>query len=279
MSHPAIILCHLGSEAPEYLRTCIDQIRQFSQIRVIVVADGYKCKDQRRVDVISPSEFDKDELVCAMKALPFKSYEPNPLWRTAALRFAYMSAAAHYFNIGEIIHFDNDVMLYCDPIELLPKLRRGKRFAITPCNDELLICGFFYMRDPFALDALVHELTKKMETVDDNEMRLLRLIADDTDAFDMLPVTPAMDGWHNFQGIFDCASWGQWVGGTHQNPGVPWAGEHHDAGRIILAGAADVQWEIDDQGRRIPICRYGANHLTPIFNLHIHSKELDKYVS
>jgi hypothetical protein len=278
MTKPAVVLCHLGSPAPAYINTCIGQIRTFSDITIHVIADG-DIPLLGDMVVTSPSYLDDNRYVRSMEALPFKKHEANPLWRAAALRFAYIAALAEQWQLEEIIHFDNDVMIYEDPIKLLPRLANGNDIAITECNEDLLIAGFMYMRNEHAARVLACELLCKMETVDDNEMRLLRLVADDNpNLFSFLPMLPNMDGANYFGVLFDCASWGQWVGGTHQDPGTPWAGDHHFVGKAILACEVDVEWGMDMVGRRVPFC-VDIRGEYPIINLHIHSKELDKYAS
>jgi hypothetical protein len=139
MSSPSIVLCHLGSPAPAYINTCIQQIRTFSDIKIHVIADG-DIPILGDMLVTSPASLDDHVLVRGMQALPFKQNEPNPLWRTAAMRFAYIAALACCERLGEIIHFDNDVMIYRDPLELLPTLAYGNDIAITECN-ELRLYG------------------------------------------------------------------------------------------------------------------------------------------
>lgn len=281
MTSSAIILCHVGPQVPDYLNDCIAQIRKYTAMRVIVVADNYTSAIDR-VDIVPTNTFDNDEVVKQMRDLPFKINEPNPLWRTAALRFGYVAAAACLFDVEDIFHFDNDVLIYCDPLNLVKPLREGRDIAITPCNDELLICGFMYVRSMYTMSALASRLAEKMETVDDNEMRLLRLIADDCpNSFDMLPMLPTDPAAKRFGCVFDCASWGQWVGGTHQEPGVAWAGDHHIVGRELLAGNVGLEWEPrHPHGRLRPVALDLVTTASyPIANLHIHSKELDKYAS
>ena len=279
MSNPTLVLCHIGTPVPAHIKTCIEQIRRFSDIPIHLIAE--ECPvDTDNFTFIPLHALDKHFMVRAMKKLPFKQDEPNPLWRAAALRFAYIAASADEHDYEEIIHFDNDVLVYKDPLELLPELARGNDISITECNDELLIAGFMYMRDYRTAMWLCQALHGQMELVDDNEMRLLRLIADDyPNYFSFLPMLPTMDRAAEFEGVFDCASWGQYVGGTHQEPGVAWAGDHHIVGRAITSGQVSVEWEDDEEGRSVPVCvtRKGDRHR--IFNLHIHSKELDKYAT
>jgi hypothetical protein len=275
----SIVLCHVGNQVPDYLNDCIAQIRTFTDLPIFVAANNY-ISTLSDVTVIPTYDLDSYSLVDEMHRLPFKRHEPNPLWRTAALRFGYIAALADHFQLEDIIHFDNDVLLYCDPKELFSKLREGRDIAITPCNEDLLICGFVYVRNWCTLGALTAYLCDKMREVDDNEMRLLRLIADDyPELFDMLPLMPSCTRHKDFGGVFDCASWGQWIGGTHQNPGITWAGDHHYVGRALNSRALGTAWDEDADGRRFPVCIGGGGLRVPIFNLHIHSKELHKYVS
>lgn len=278
-SKPTLVLCHLGTPLPPHVKTCIEQIRAFSDIRIRVIADGY-IPLMGDMSIASPRCFEDHPAVRAMQALPFKENEPNPLWRTAAMRFAYIAALADEYNLDEIIHFDNDVLIYKDPIDLLPELAKGNDISITECNEDLLIAGFVYIRDCYTAVWLAEALTEMMSTVDDNEMRLLRLIADARpELFSFLPLMPSLNRTHNFDGVFDCASWGQFVGGTHQEPGVPWAGDNHFIGRALKANIFTITWDEDREGRCIPLCVDGGGLRYPIFNLHIHSKELDKYAS
>lgn len=283
MNDPALVLCHIGTPLPEHVADCIQQIRMFSDIRIHIVTDDFPQECQtNKITVVPTSALNGHCLVKRALASDFKRDESNPLWRTAALRFAYMGALADEHDLEEIIHFDNDILIYQDPIALLEKLGMGNDISITECNDELLICGFVYMRDGSTAIQLAKAMFDKMEEVDDNEMRLLRLVADDhPEWFSFLPLLPDMDRAYDYGCVFDCASWGQYVGGTHYGHRSGWTGDHHIVGRAIRSGKVDLAWVSDSEGRRIPVCfeTRGERRSYPIANLHIHSKKLYKYVS
>jgi hypothetical protein len=115
-----------------------------------------------------------------------------------------------------------------------------------------------------------------------HEMSLMRAYSKDyPEDLQHLPILPFGEFSKNyevFNSIFDPASWGQYVGGT--TDGIPGAKpSDHYIGRLLQNNPDyTVIWKEDDQNRKIPYFDYQEKQVR-INNLHIHSKNLHKYLS
>jgi hypothetical protein len=114
-----------------------------------------------------------------------------------------------------------------------------------------------------------------------NEMTLMRIYSKEyPELMKFLPILPFGDyseNYDEFNSLFDPASYGQYVGGTMN--GVPGAKpQDHYIGRLLEQHPDyTVVWKQEKQGR-VPYFKYDGQEVK-INNLHIHSKNLNLYVS
>lgn len=257
-----IILVHLGGNPPEHINTCVKQIRKHSNCYIHSITD--------------------DSVVNKNYGNFLKTnYFPNhDLWRYSCERFYAIEQYMKMVGLDEALHLEYDNLIYADPDDCKFERKHGNCIALPRITDRFLSGGIMYIGSFVALQQMNKALNDLMAKGQEylltraggemiNEMHLLGMVFEDgTAPLVELPVLPTMHTDY----IFDGASWGQWVGGTHQTPGVPYAEEKHVVGRNILNGKYKVEWK---DGKPFSSDRDGNR--VPIFNLHIHSKELEKW--
>ena len=81
----------------------------------------------------------------------------------------------------------------------------------------------------------------------------------------------------SFLSIFDGAAIGQFLGGIDPKNGVSKPGFINES-CLFNPSLIKFTWEVDDCDRRVPYASYG-NSISRINNLHIHSKNLQKFTS
>ncbi len=221
-------------------------------------------------------------------------YPGKDFWCLTAKRLWYLADFIAERKFNNTIHFENDVLLYVDPLNHLQTFQdEYSGLAITRGTYLDCMTGFSYSRNYGDWS----EFTKYAENLLNNpnlvqneqyemlhEMALLgtyeRNVHDSIIA--TLPSLPFGDlsrGLDTLRIQFDPASWGQYALGTHSKPVPGWAEHKHFIGHEILRGSVDLQWDVID-GMRKPFVLDKVNQARwPLANLHVHSKRLNLGIS
>lgn len=198
-----------------------------------------------------------------------KHPSPPQFFYRALERIFYLEAFANTCPT-DIIHLENDVLVYY-PFETILDANWRASGAYTPMGQNLgtfALCHLSWERLKEYRDfvvssfALGEDLFCNWYGVDMlNEMTILGALWHDKYK---LPIIPE----DSEQYVFDPGSYGQYLGGTNNEHGPGWTGNHHYIGRYL-------------QSKDRPVVRMENGKPmvedTPIFNLHIHSKNLKDF--
>jgi len=288
---------HSGKEFPIFLEYCFKQFRRFNPIMTV-----YFLTDTEHLE--NPV-FTKYEVIVKDKD---KYYTDNinqfnvlfgrgekDFWTITSTRLFYIANFIKAEGLRDIFHFENDVLIFMD-LSLWHKCfqRLYKHLAITIGGEDKAMTGFMFISLGNALKDMtdffiyllktysIEELKKQYVMDMLNEMTLMRIYGKEhPDRLIPLPILPFGE-WSReysvFHSIFDPASWGQFVGGTTN--GVPGAKpEDHYIGQLLRKHPEyNVIWKEDDKKYQIPYFKCNGQEVK-INNLHIHSKNLNKYMS
>jgi hypothetical protein len=268
-----IILVHIGSPQPPFMKVCINQIRHFTQSRIIEVYDGRDYYESKIMRFLRCCDYLKD-------------FGMQNFWLYAMLRLYLVEVVMDRYGMIKALHIENDNLIYDDPDNTCMAEYCGDSVGLTQLTDTELSAGVMYVGSREALSKItdkmiglvslgVDELKKKYGGGMCHEMRLLKIIYDENPG--LIKLLPNLPGLSSH--VFDPASWGQWVGGTFQDPGKPYAGTHHIVGRELIRGFCDVAWEDGKYPLAVRKRQQGAKQATKLFNLHIHSKDLERWKS
>jgi hypothetical protein len=294
-----VVLTHIGADFPPYIKYCIEQLRHFNpDIHIDLIANRSLMSDLDilRMDawgvyVVDANKFNDHPLVLAHEALsphnngesPNTVYPSPPNWlHNTMSRLFYLSAHMSDQNIKDVAHLENDVMVYFDINGLKETFKRlYKNFACIKMSDRHVSCAFCYIPDQYAIKKvcvhLLDELNKgteqllkerpEIKTV--QEMTLLSYC----DYIDLLPSRAASQGI--FQtGIFDPASYGQYLGGTNsRDKGPGFIDEEHYGGRLAKEG----KWVPTFEGGIPSLYSPEQDIHLKLQTLHIHSKQLQDF--
>ena len=220
------------------------------------------------------------------------NYGANDFWTVTATRFMYIENFMKDLELTDIYHFENDVLVYYDIRDHDEKFKSlYKNMAITVGGEIVAMTGFMFIRDwkvlsmmtEYFIDLLeygIRGIIAKYRIPMVNEMFLMRQYGlDHPELLQNLPTMPFGEFSENysiFNSLFDPASYGQFVGGTRsEGPGAK--PQDHYIGRWLTANPDyDVIWKIENE-RKIPYLK--CDNEIKINNLHIHSKNLHKYIS
>lgn len=272
------VLFHKGP-IPTHLKYCLRQIiKTQTNYQIFLLTDNNIVIEGVRVININALKVNVGDL-------SYYSNDTDPLWRTAFERFFYINSFIIENKIENVIHFDNDVLIYEDVNNFISIFHDFvEHIAITPHKETELVCGFMYIRKSDSLNILCEMLyklakhgEKELERVlksMPHEMRLLSYIQENTnDYIKSLPVSPYEPGnnfYDKFNGVFDPSTYGQFFGNNYKVKDVD---VNRLADRFINNGVVP---KIDKENKR-PFLVLPDNKKIPIFNLHIHNKKLQEY--
>ena len=293
-----VVLIHIGDNLPDYFWLACEQVRRFfpGQIHVII-PDKYVCSNSIQRIGLNPvatehlmntHTYRMFNQVCFLKGF----------WNVTMGRLFLLEELIKTKKLEEVIHIENDVLIYTNPGNLLNefKMVSNKAVLLTPIDNIHMSAAYMYVENHVSLSMLNSRIVQYLQRGENglrheigirdiNEMILLNHIWKKYDLIKSLPITPRGKGNRSFtifKSLFDGASYGQFLGGTDggKNPG--WISNSHWAGQLLKTNKYSFHWERLKNGCKIP---YLLEHISKqnvlnwkINNLHIHSKNLRKFM-
>lgn len=288
-----------SKKIPYYLRECISNIKKVESNSSTYLVSDEKTNYGGVFSIIS-SEITSPQTKEIIDRNIYKNtnYEKNPLWDTSLVRIFTLRDFVGNYKLENVIHFDNDVLVYVEAEKLFNSFAKEK-VNITRVNENQLVFGYSYFQNFEILDNLCNKLyeviIKDINTLDwrtypKNEMKLLASVyKNNPGLFNILKSSPEK----NTNYIFDPATYGQIIGGTHYRPRRLVPQRYYKIGSVDTrkrylprGGWLDESHEIknkflSDESRLVfkknkPVLE-NKNGTHKLVNLHIHSKELAKY--
>jgi hypothetical protein len=286
-----IILFNFGKNKP-YFKDCISQIRKYNQ-KIDIFFIGNDRQYIEDADFYDLKYLHQSENLKAFNKLDFYVSHENPLWSTSMARFFYIEEFIKRFNLKDVFHFDNDVLIYESFLKILNKIENKEKNIFTPSTKFALTCGLFYTRNYHSIyqlnEALLIKASEGINLLNQkyfssrslpeepfmvNEMTILKIIEEENDdLISIFPITPDCKNYNRYDFCFDPSSWGQYLGGT-PNVGAGWAGNHHIIGQEIIKNKYKPFIE-DNKPKVLDLL---SGNVSPLFNLHIHSKKLNNFI-
>lgn len=303
--HGSIVFVHIGKTLPPYLDIAIEQARLFNENEdIYLIANESALEDYENllVKLIRCEDLQKSkEHEHFDKTSRHDTKFRNGFWRFATERFFYIDELVKELNLEDVIHIESDNMIYVNFSDLMPVFRKyysniGAVFAA----DNRCIPSIMYFSNADATNHLVKFLAETssrrwndMYSIAGYKNRNSR------DQIDYLP-TVCKDYAENilkkkskrkvqnplnycknidrFNSVFDGQAIGQYLGGQdHRNKGGSSPGQINYCNNYDPSDFK-YQWVKDKSGRVIPYMIY-KNHRYRINNIHVHSKDLHKFIS
>jgi hypothetical protein len=304
----SILQVHLGPAVPAYLYDQVRQTRIFNpDTPLYLILDDGTPIDTTAVRELNMIVVRKGSIVRCKNNARFsrrnrlKRRGLGGFWLFASERFFAIESFLAACDLRNVVHMENDVMLYADLGSLLPAfLERSPRIGATMDSERRCIPGLVFIRDRDALSAMNRHIIDNSLRQRHTDMEALALFmaAAAPDACSPLPVVPAgyagrfglrsaegvpgaspwyEAGFDRFGGVFDAAALGQYLGG------IDTRGEERDTRGFINETAVydprnfNLHWKTES-GLQRPYGTVGDVEF-PVFNLHIHSKRLAEFSS
>jgi len=276
------VLFHIGVDFPIHVEHCIRNIQQFTpNSKIYFLTD--KQVSFNKVETINVADFNSYKL---LESNFFKNSYHASLFRNSLFRFFFINELIKKYSLKNVIHFDNDVLIYNDYTKFIGILQQNN-ISITPHSNEEYVCGTMYIRDNIDIicEFFAKLIFKDSFSLDQyagqgfmpNEMRLLSKLNKETNCLSLLPILPVGEfsvNFDKFNSLFDPSSYGQHVGGTPDRPEGGWVAaqnNHRSIDQMLNKNTIEVVFE-----NKLPYVKHD-NKLIKLNNLHIHSKQLSKY--
>lgn len=285
----SIVLVCLGV-FQEYILTNIAQLIRLGHTQIYVLTDATLIPHFApfsNVIHLVPVESLDDSFGFQQRSIQDKEYRGG-FWHHTSARFFVLYEFMAQTGIKNVIHIENDVLIYynCDKELSVPLFNKSDLY-IPFDSYERNIASIVYIPSAIILaQILVHYNYGK------NDMYNFSEIRQQTDRIQQFPIFVeeralgerafVSRGWSQFGGyIFDAAAIGQYVGGVDPRncPGDT-RGFVNETCVIKYADEGTIIWKTDgnDDDVKRPFLHRKNQQIVPIFNLHIHSKALMLYV-
>jgi hypothetical protein len=200
----------------------------------------------------------------------------NGFWHLCSLRLFYLYSYISKNNIINTIHLENDVLAYINFDSIIDNFKEKKIYATFDC-DTRVIPGILFIPNALALKPIIDLYNFSLNDMDN----LAKL---DESIIEPLPIFPIIDlqinklnkNFINFNFIFDGAAMGQYLGGIDKRNDNNATYGFVNETCLIKYNHYIFYWiKIND----LYVPHISINGiLIKIINLHIHSKELYKFM-
>lgn len=306
----SVVFVHIGKRIPVHLEESIQQVQKFNPETPVFLLCNQMALESASPSLLATGVIPHflESLPCSAEHQRFKKESKldttsmEGFWRYTSERFFYLHEFALQTGLKHLFHLESDVMLYRNLEEILPVFQEYYPGLGAPFDhDERCIPSFVYVRNEQALRPLIKlfvEGAKKRQ----NDMQSLSEVRRRTGEPKCvaLPVVPLeyvqQEAMTNllgsstkerflycrhvdlFASLFDAAAFGQFLGGINNLGGPDKRVGFVNETAVYSPLHFSFFWKKDEAGRNIPYASYHGQ-VYRINNLHIHSKELEKFRS
>jgi hypothetical protein len=277
-----LVMIHLGGQIPEHFWVALAQVKKLFAGTIYTITPYW---DDRLTGTMwrgQPS-FQNEPEIKQFESNSWMKETYGDFWSLAFARLFYLEAVIRQYNLEQVVHIENDVLIYTDFAKIPFRECYPNQVAINPVGEkyDAFACVYIDKLEPMQMlnDSLIKWLSVGNEGLNNligegmvNEMLLLRLCS--IQRYPFLSYLPSLPGDKNADKLgylFDPASYGQYIFGTGSD-NIGWTGNHHYIGRAINKREIEVfaPHLLDNCPS---VLDHGNKHL--LANLHMHCKKLE----
>ena len=269
-----IILVSTGN-LQEYIIDNIQNLKLFGNNDIAVITEKPFFNKLKDLDITLIDSAELDDYNFNNKSKLNKHFR-NGFWHLCSLRFFYLYSYIKKNQLTDCIHLENDVMSYINFDKLKTCFKHNKVYA-TFDSDTRVIPSILYIPNCEAFKPIVDNYNEQI-----NDMENLARF--DETVIEPFPIYSNHENinkfnknFDDFHCVFDGAAIGQYLGGIDPR------NKHGDTRGfinetcIIKYNNNVFFWVLED-GLHCPYI-FINNHLIKVINLHIHSKNLNNFMS
>jgi hypothetical protein len=275
-----IILTCIGN-FQEYILTNIYQLLRLNHKNIYVITNKeFFDKFEKYKDSISLIELESlpDSYNYNSKSKLDRNFR-NGFWMLTSYRFFIIYSLMKSIEIEKVIHLENDVLIY-ENIESLQEYFEEKIYLPFDTFNRN-IASIMYIPNHKIFKSVLDHYEDNL-----NDMENFSYIKQKTNYIENFPIFKTKEdneefkfvtkNYEKFKIIFDAAAMGQYLGGVDpRNINGDSSGFINET-CIIKYNSYEFIWKEKSEIKR-PFLKIGEE-LIPIFNLHIHCKNLEKFV-
>ena len=284
------LLVALG-KIPEYLDDCIFQIKKTqkkSKIFLLINKNSeYKNKNCKIVFVENLEKSKEHNFFIKRSRLVKDSYR-DFFWKHSIERLYFIDDFLNKIKLDNIFHIENDVLLFQDLRLVLDKIK-GYNFACVRDGINRVIGSLIFIKNNKISKKIVKISNKYLNQ---NDMKILSHLDNKISNSINFPLGEDLNFIKNSRNykivkkipfIFDAAAIGQYIDGPHRKkfidrimPNIKKIFKAYD-GFVNSETDLNISKWIIKWKNKMPY-KKDKNKLIPIANLHIHSKNLKKFI-
>jgi hypothetical protein len=311
----SIVFVHLGPDLPSHISDAAFQARLFNLTEdIYLLANQEALNKSDKQELLKKMRNDIRVKIVPIETLKrskehdvFEKRSTHNVncrqgfWKFTTERFFVLDDFMQQAKVNDVVHLESDTLLYRNLEELMPIFRLYyKGIAAVFINDVYCIPCFVYFGNPAAIKNLVKYVAEHaVEGKNDMVMLSGFKAKNSAQLIDSLPIISreyvkccglkSINGHsaHNqekyyknidaFKSIFDGNAIGQYFGGRDPSTGPAGPGIINK-NSLFNPSLLTYQWEKDEQGRNVPFMIFNGERYR-INNLHVHSKDLKKFLS
>lgn len=269
-----IILVSTGN-LQEYIIDNIQNLKLFGNNDIVVITEKHFFNKLKDLDITLIDSSELDDYNFNNKSKLNKHFR-NGFWHLCSLRFFYLYSYIKKNQLTDCIHLENDVMSYIDFDKLKTCFKHNKVYA-TFDSDTRVIPSILYIPNCEAFKPILDNYNEQI-----NDMENLARF--DETVIEPFPIYSNHENinkfnknFDDFNCVFDGAAIGQYLGGIdpRNQPGDTRGFINETC--IIKYNNNVFFWVLED-GLHCPYI-YINNYVIKVINLHIHSKQLNNFMS
>ena len=209
----------------------------------------------------------------------------NGFWPLTSRRLFCVYEYIKKYNIENSFHLENDTMIYTNLTSILNKLNKDKIY-LTMDAPNRCIAGIMFIPKFFNMVPLIENYMYNKNDM----LNLVNFYIKNKDFCDSFPIMKVNQhfkdtsselftkNYEKFQGIFDAAAIGQYLGGVDpRNKRGDTRGFVNETCKVDYSKYKFI-WKRNENALYVPHIEID-NKFVPVFNLHIHSKRLENFMA
>jgi hypothetical protein len=286
-----IILVHTGTVFESYINDCITQLKKFNLKIHLILSDCLFDKVEHKDVILVKAEDYLDDYYNNFNLIGHDNSFRDGFWIRTSTRFFLINSYARNNNVQSFFHIENDNFIFNDLNNIKQFLQsQSYDMALVVDSEQRCIPSVIWFRDSTITKRLSEHIYNNNSV---NDMtNLYNFFISNRDIVTNLPIIPSYveqtklisttginysgeinysNFYEELQCVFDGAAIGQYIGGidTRNNP-------RETEGFVNETTIFDVSkfnffWKNTKP--------YFGDELIPIVNLHLHSKNLKKFLN
>jgi hypothetical protein len=268
----------------EYILDNIENLIKFQNTTIILITD-FKFRNKFELFSSYLTVINVEDLIPNYSAdiKDMSNTFRNGFWKLTTYRFNALQAYMEKYNITNIVHIENDVLIYKKLDELI--LHNTDKILLTMDSEKRCIPGIMFIPNHTALKTCLQHFNPNLNDMENWGLCFYQC----KDKVDSLPIfitdksNPCREmitqHFDKYQAIFDAAAMGQYLGGidSRNSPENDTRGFVNET-CVFNYSMYKFIWKKNENNMVVPYILINDVEY-PIINLHIHCKDLKKFIN